>query len=76
MPNFQLINLQNAVAVVNFLGYKADLKEIKSPTLEGRFQKVAKNVTIDVGHNILASKVIRDNFINKKVILVYNSFER
>ena len=42
----------------------------------GRCQKIAKNITIDVGHNPLAASVIKDVFIKneKKISLIYNCF--
>jgi len=41
----------------------------------GRCQKIAKNITVDVGHNILAAEALRDHFMGKKVILIYNSYK-
>ncbi|WP_228154249.1 Mur ligase family protein [Aliarcobacter cryaerophilus] len=43
--------------------------------LFGRCQKIAKNLYIDVGHNSLAAKVIKEEFKDKKITLIYNSYE-
>jgi len=42
--------------------------------LFGRCQRVLPNVTIDVGHNPLAAQVIVNEFKNKKITLIYNSY--
>ena len=43
--------------------------------LEGRCQKMKENITIDVGHNPLAANVILEEFKNKKITLIYNSYK-
>ena len=55
---------------------KLDYSDLKLTKLQGRYQKVAKNIICDVGHNPLAAKAILNEIKkeNKKVILVYNSY--
>ena len=43
--------------------------------LFGRCQRIAKNITIDVGHNPLAARVLKEEFSNKKITLIYNSYK-
>ncbi len=74
LPLFQEINLQSALAASKILGFDIDLQKIDLTTLQGRCQKIAKNITIDVGHNIMAAQAIVKYFECKKIILVYNSF--
>ncbi len=74
LPSFQKINLQTAFCAIKILGFDIDLQKIDLPILPGRCQKIAKNITIDVGHNIMAASAIVKYFKNKKIVLVYNSF--
>jgi len=71
---FQEINLQSALSASKVLGFDVDLQKVDLPTLVGRCQKIAKNITVDVGHNIMAAQAIAKCFENKKIVLVYNSF--
>ncbi len=50
------------------------LSHLDKLSLRGRLEKVAKNITIDVGHNAHAAKEIAKNFTNK-VYLIYNAFD-
>ncbi|MFK5881196.1 MAG: bifunctional folylpolyglutamate synthase/dihydrofolate synthase [Sulfurospirillum sp.] len=75
LPSFQELNLQTAYSAVKILGFNVDLKELDLSVMAGRCQKIAKNITIDVGHNIMAAKMLKENFRGKKVTLIYNSFK-
>ena len=57
------------------MGYEVDVKLLNDLKLYGRCQKIAPNVTIDVGHNPMAALAMFDHFREKKVILVYNSYD-
>jgi len=54
---------------------------VKTPVLSGvrvlggRFERVASNVTVDVGHNELAAKKLCDELGDRKVTLVFNCYE-
>ncbi len=75
LPDFLKENLFLAVSAVKYMGY--EIKEEMLPILKlpGRCQKIAKNITLDVGHNTLAAKALKNHFMGKKVILVYNSYQ-
>ncbi len=73
-PPFFYRNLTLALAAVKFLGLKVDFSKLEDIYFFGRCQKISKNVTIDVGHNPLAAKALRECF-DKRVVLVYNSYE-
>ncbi len=73
-PSFFYKNLTLAMAAVKFLGLNVDFSKLKGIEFLGRCQKIAKNVTIDVGHNPLAAKALRDSFRGKKIVLIYNSY--
>ncbi len=75
LPFFQELNLQTACSAVKILGFEIDLKETDLAVMPGRCQKINKNITIDVGHNIMAAMMLVENFKDKKVTLVYNSFK-
>lgn len=84
-------NIQNYIANNDFASYLADNLTLafcaavyllgKKPKLqniypiEGRFQRVAKNIIVDVGHNRDAAKAIAKELGDKKVVLVFNCYE-
>lgn len=74
-PKFFFDNFSSALCAYEILGFKAEVSLLNGLKLFGRAQKISSNVTIDVGHNPLAAKALKENFIGKKVILVYNSFK-
>ncbi len=74
LPEFFTQNLLLALSAVKFFGYEVKLKRFEDLKLFGRIQKITSNITIDVGHNPLAAKVIAQAFKGKKVVLVYNSY--
>lgn len=67
-------NLHLVIACLNELKISIDTKLFDDVPLFGRCQKIASNVTIDVGHNPLAATVIAKEFENKKITLIYNSY--
>ncbi len=75
MAKFLKDNLLLAISLLKFLNLKINIDYFKDLTLLGRCQKIKENVTIDVGHNVLASYALKEHFKNKKVILVYNSYK-
>lgn len=75
LPLYLQNNLKLALSVLEYLGFKNF--NYRLPTLFGRFQKLSKNIIIDVGHNPLAAKVIYTELSKKKkkIILIYNSYK-
>lgn len=73
-PNFQKTNLALAVAGAKALSLEPKLAELKPLSIQGRLQKIAKNITIDVGHNEMAAAQIVKSFQGKKIVLIYNAF--
>ena len=66
-------NLCTALHVLEFLGmelpsacYELDLR--------GRFEAIAPNITIDVGHNIDAAHAIARQLLGRKIMLIYNAY--
>src|SRR5574344_668148 len=57
------------------LNLPINLEIFNSTPLFGRCQKINNNLFIDVGHNPLAAKVLLKEFENKKINLIYNSYE-
>jgi len=66
-------NLILAINVINNLDI--DITNLQIPELFARCQKIKNNITIDVGHNLLAASVILKEFKDKKIILIYNSYK-
>jgi len=75
LPYFQGLNLQTALCALKVLGFDVDFKDISLSLMYGRCQKISQNITIDVGHNIMAAKALKKHFKDKKITLVYNSFK-
>jgi dihydrofolate synthase/folylpolyglutamate synthase len=73
LPDFQKLNLETAVCALNLLGLKTNMENLT--TLQGRCQKISTNITVDVGHNIMAATTLVNIFKDKKITLVYNSFK-
>ena len=73
-PLFLSENLTLALACVKFLGFSVDFDNLNDITLFGRCQKIAPNITIDVGHNALAASALVQAFKSEKFHLVYNTF--
>ncbi len=67
-------NLHLVIACLNELKISIDLKLFDDTPLFGRCQRILPNVTIDVGHNPLAAQVIVNEFKDKKINLIYNSY--
>jgi len=73
-PQFFYDNFSTAFCAFKLLGLDIDLNLLEDLKLFGRCQKIAPNITIDVGHNPMAAVAILDHFRTKKVVLVYNSY--
>jgi dihydrofolate synthase/folylpolyglutamate synthase len=70
LPKYLKDNLCLALSALEYLNINID--NFTLPKLFGRCQKLTSNITIDVGHNTLATTVLLNEFINQKVILIYN----
>lgn len=70
-------NTTLALRALDILGLPYRLEDLKKVVLFGRFYPLFDNVTIDVGHNLLAGKrvvgAIKNKYGEKKVVLVYNA---
>lgn len=74
-PEFLKKNLRLALATLSYLNIEIDLKLFENIELFGRFQKIAPNITIDVGHNSLSALEIKRVLDKKCVNLIYNTFK-
>ena len=73
LPAYLQENLKLAAAALVRLEIPFDADSFDAP-LFGRFSKIAPNVWLDVGHNVLAARAIAGALGRKKVTLVYNSY--
>jgi len=73
LPDFQKLNLTTAFCAMLLLHLKPDILNLTA--LPGRCQKIYTNITIDVGHNIMAATALLDIFKDTKITLIYNSFK-
>ena len=67
-------NLHLVIKCLEELKIDIDISLFDDVKLFGRCQKIASNITIDVGHNPLAARVLKEEFKNKKITLIYNSY--
>lgn len=74
LPEFLNSNLTLAFASAKALSQSPNLDTLSSLKIRARCEKIAKNITIDVGHNELGARAILREFEGKKVNLIYNSF--
>ena len=68
-------NLHLVIACLEELNIDVEIELFEDVELFGRCQKIAKNITIDVGHNPLAARVLKEELKNKKITLIYNSYD-
>jgi dihydrofolate synthase/folylpolyglutamate synthase len=72
-------NATLATKALDILELPYNLNDLKKVKLFGRFYEIAPNVTIDVGHNLLATealvKAIEKKHKKEKIILVYNALD-
>ncbi len=72
-------NTQLALKALDILKLPYGLESLKNVTLFGRFYEIAPNITIDVGHNLLATEALVQALEKKhgkeKIILVYNTLD-
>lgn len=67
-------NLELAMAAYEVLGYTAEKMLFDQKALFGRLTRINDNITLDVGHNVLAARVIAEAFVGQKVTLIYNTY--
>ena len=75
--NFALYLADNLALALSFIkreNLEFNLDYLKGIELKGRLQKIDKNLYIDVGHNPLAARAIKNEFKNQKINLVYNTY--
>ena len=75
LPNYLHKNIELVMSALKYIDIDIDTAIFDNIKMNGRFEKIGKNIVVDVGHNPLAAEQIVKNFINNKVILVYNSYE-
>jgi dihydrofolate synthase/folylpolyglutamate synthase len=68
-------NLTLALSAVKKLDLNYNLSRMEGVILRGRFQRIANNVIIDVGHNQKAAIAIKKELGNRKITLIYNTYK-
>jgi len=72
-------NMMLARKALDILALPYEINNLKKVKLFGRFYPILSNVVIDVGHNLLAAKVLTKAlekcYNSEKVILIYNTLE-
>lgn len=67
-------NLELAMAAYEVLGYTVEKRLFDQKALFGRLTKINDNITLDVGHNALAARVIAEAFVGQRITLIYNTY--
>lgn len=67
-------NLELSMAAFELLGYEVTYELFDQEALFGRLSRIARNVTLDVGHNALAARAIAEAFKGQKITLIYNTY--
>ncbi|MBN2815573.1 MAG: bifunctional folylpolyglutamate synthase/dihydrofolate synthase [Campylobacterales bacterium] len=68
-------NLSVAIAVLKYLKIEYTNDAFENAQLFGRLSKIANNIILDVGHNVLAAEQIVKSLKGKKYNLIYNSYK-
>lgn len=74
LPDFLRSNLTLSSSAFKELGFSLNLANLGALDLNGRCEKIAPNVTIDVGHNEMAAQALVKRFEGKKLNLIFNAF--
>ncbi len=74
LPEFLRSNLTLSSSAFKELGFSLNLANLGALDLNGRCEKIAPNVTIDVGHNEMAAQALVKRFAGKKLNLIFNAF--
>ena len=74
LPEFLRSNLTLSASAFKQLGFSLNLSNLGALDLSGRCEKIAPNVTIDVGHNEMAAQALAKKFEGKKLNLIFNAF--
>lgn len=75
LPIYLQNNLRLSCAALNYLGISIDFAKFLDTPIRGRFEKIAPNIIIDVGHNPLAANEISKALSNRKINLIYGSYK-
>ena len=74
LPEFLRSNLTLSSSAFKELGFSLNLANLGALSLGGRCEKIAPNVTIDVGHKEMAAQALVKRFAGKKLNLIFNAF--
>ena len=74
LPEFLCSNLTLSSSAFKELGFSLNLANLGALDLNGRCEKIAPNITIDVGHNEMAAQALAKKFEGKKLNLIFNAF--
>ena len=73
-PEYMIQNAMTAAAAYRLVtGEEAPVEALADFHLKGRFERIAGNVILDVGHNLLGAKAVAQALEGEKRVLVYNA---
>ena len=72
---YLLENLKLSISALKFLGIKYARDDFSNARLFGRMSFVKENVIVDVGHNPLAARSIKEALLGEKYTLIYNTYK-
>ena len=75
LPEYLIENLKLSISALKFLGFVYRPQDFAEARLFGRMSYVDENIIVDVGHNPLAARSIREALLGEKYILIYNTYK-
>ena len=75
LEEYLVDNLSLAIATLKYLQIPYTSDSFKNARLFGRLSKLGENIIVDVGHNVLAARAIKNALAGNKYSLIYNSYK-
>ncbi|MDY0121829.1 MAG: bifunctional folylpolyglutamate synthase/dihydrofolate synthase [Sulfurimonas sp.] len=75
LPSYLRENLKLSISALLFLGFEYSLQDFTDARLFGRMSSLAENIIVDVGHNPLAARSIKEALVGEKYTLIYNTYK-
>ncbi len=75
LEKYLVDNLSLAIAALNYLKIEYSSDSFNNARLFGRLSKINEKITVDVGHNVLAARAIKNALEGNKYSLIYNTYK-
>ncbi|MCD6259056.1 MAG: bifunctional folylpolyglutamate synthase/dihydrofolate synthase [Helicobacteraceae bacterium] len=75
LPSYLRENLKLSISALLSLGFEYSLQDFADARLFGRMSYLDENIIVDVGHNPLAARSIKEALEGEKYTLIYNTYK-